>query len=236
MAALIGRQFRKRNDAGGFESIFLADLAVRQSHSQSGEVTRHPVEDGGSIADHVTCEPKRLVLEMEVSKNPLCSTDPTDPIHGFAAGEGRLENAYNQLLKIKKDKCVFDVQTKLHLYRNMVIEGLDATQDERTCNVLRFSASLVEVSIVGSETIGITSTAVSRLSGPVNRGDVLAVGLLPNGFRADFCQTFIADPSECENCDDAGTFLGREECLTNSFGVISPEVFPPDQIGFGVLR
>ncbi|MGB0908665.1 MAG: phage baseplate protein [Maricaulaceae bacterium] len=147
--------------------LFIADIAVSQSHSLGGSVTTHSVERGVDIADHVICEAAKLTLEMEVSNTPqFCNRDSTRrrPVvstgnrpdsfrdQGFPETNNRIESAYQALRTIRCERRVFDVQTKLHLYKNMVIESLDVSQDADTNNVMRFTANLVEVNIVGAET------------------------------------------------------------------------------------
>ena len=202
-ASLLGRRFR----ADG-EDIFIADVAVRQTHFLGGEVTRHPIESGGEISDHVVCAPERLTLEMEISNNPLCGTEIGN--QGFAETQNRINSAFEQLKRIRCEKRAFDVQTKLCLYRNMVIESIDASQDADSCNVLRFAANLVKVNIVGSETTTL-ERANENLQGPVNRGDV-ATPTQP------FCEIFIINPIAFEaggvcECEDISDFEEREECL-----------------------
>lgn len=53
------------------------DLVVSENHTNSSQVTDHPVEKGVNVADHVRPEPVTLSLEVVMTNTPL---DPDD--HG----------------------------------------------------------------------------------------------------------------------------------------------------------
>ena len=192
-ATLLGRQFSRTNNEGVFESLFIADAAIRQSHFLSGSVTSHPVEGGASISDHVICEAPRLSLECAVSNTRFCN-DNTE--QGFAETSNRIGEAYRRLRQIKENKEVFDVATKLDVYRDMVIETIDVSQDADTCAILRFRAELVQVRILSSTEGRFENTVRAA---PVNRGEIAPRAVVPRSeFVAPLCLLFEGDErDEC---------------------------------------
>ena len=47
------------------------DAVVSELHTMSNEVTRHTLESGGEVADHVISKPDGLVLECKVTRTPI---------------------------------------------------------------------------------------------------------------------------------------------------------------------
>jgi hypothetical protein len=47
------------------------DVSVRESHEVTADVTRHPVEEGTDISDHIRPEPRTISIEGLVTNHPL---------------------------------------------------------------------------------------------------------------------------------------------------------------------
>lgn len=47
------------------------DLVKTELHTMSNSATRHPLESGGDIVDHVVSQPDGLVLECQVTRTPI---------------------------------------------------------------------------------------------------------------------------------------------------------------------
>lgn len=47
------------------------DGVVSELHTMSNEATRHPLESGGEVTDHVISKPDGLVLECKVTRTPI---------------------------------------------------------------------------------------------------------------------------------------------------------------------
>ena len=208
MAAFIGRKFETEN-----ESLFIGDVAVSQQHQLNGKVTSHPVEDGSQISDHVIHDPVTLTVSMEVSNHPIC-LDPLMLDTGFAASgsnvnNSRIANAFDTLSRIKNERRIFNFQTGLRYYQNMVIESVGVTQNAPTRDVLRFSATLKQVEIVNSETIAIQRPESPNLGSAVNRGAVAPK-------TVSYCEQMI-DPefSGFEKCKDCEATRNNNPSLTS---------------------
>jgi hypothetical protein len=65
------------------------DVSIREEHNSSAEITRHPVEDGVEITDHVRLGPDRLQIEGIVTNQPL--ELPLSHADGVTASDSSLE-------------------------------------------------------------------------------------------------------------------------------------------------
>jgi hypothetical protein len=118
-------------------SIATFDMMVvlRESGTDTLEITRHPVQDGSSITDHAFVQPKQL--EMEVV---------------FGNTEARtIKETYQKLLDLQASALPFDVVTGKRAYKNMLFASISNTTDSENENVLSLSFSLQEIRIVQVE-------------------------------------------------------------------------------------
>ena len=61
------------------------DCSISEQHSSQAQVSRHPVEDGADVTDHVRLEPDSLVIEGLVTNQPIKS--PKSHTNGAVASE-----------------------------------------------------------------------------------------------------------------------------------------------------
>lgn len=115
----------------------LVDAATSENPTFSNRVTDKPVEDGGSIADHVENQPTILPLECTITGQ-----------EGQSA-----EEKYERLLEITQNKEVVEVIGALQVYENMVIEEFNPAKDSAIENGFRCSITLKQIRIVEQETI-----------------------------------------------------------------------------------
>jgi hypothetical protein len=60
-------------DSSGVTSVIYFDACLSETHTAMAEVTRHFVESGSTISDHVRVAPRDLQLEVFVTNTPLAS-------------------------------------------------------------------------------------------------------------------------------------------------------------------
>lgn len=125
------------------------DATLREIHERSNTVTDHPIETGSSITDHVFSEPKRLLIEGEVTDSPII-------IFGGALAGGLSERsleAYEQLVALHEAREALDVVTGYEVYGQMVMTSLIVPREQRTGRRLRFTAEFRHVTTVDTETV-----------------------------------------------------------------------------------
>lgn len=144
--------------------IFIPDVVITEKHSDTLDITDHPVEsptkisagasdDGaGYVADHAYRRPSELVMEVGFAGGgSLLDLVDTSKI-GLSYGMSPRET-YENLLKLQRDRKPFDVVTGKRIYKNMLIRVLDVTTDKHTENVLMASLVLREIIITESQSI-----------------------------------------------------------------------------------
>ena len=116
------------------------DAFTKENHVGSVRVTEHPVQGGSNISDHAYNLPDKLTIEVLVS-------DSVQPIVAgqFASGKTKSISAYEVLRKLKEKRVLVSVRTRLHYYTNMIIEGMNVSDDYKSANSLRCTVSLRQV-------------------------------------------------------------------------------------------
>ena len=116
------------------------DAFTKENHVGSVRVTEHPVQGGSNISDHAYNLPDKLTIEVLVS-------DSVQPIVSgqFASGKTKSISAYEVLRKLKEKRVLVSVRTRLHYYTNMIIEGMNVSDDYKSANSLKCTVSLRQV-------------------------------------------------------------------------------------------
>ncbi len=116
------------------------DAFTNENHVGSVRVTEHPVQGGSNISDHAYNLPDKLTIEVLVS-------DSVQPIVAgqFASGKTKSISAYEVLRKLKEKRVLVSVRTRLHYYTNMIIEGMNVSDDYKSANSLKCTVSLRQV-------------------------------------------------------------------------------------------
>lgn len=134
--------------------MIIPSVVVSEKHSDTLEITEHPVEVGAAIADHAYKKPSEVVMEV-----------------GFAGGGALLDFAsnltatgllglspqetYQEILDLQASRIPFDVVTGKRLYSSMLIRALEVTTDKTTENVLSVVLTLREVLISQTQQISV---------------------------------------------------------------------------------
>src|SRR5690349_5596115 len=105
---------------------FPFDLAVRQTSTYPGEVTKHPVDADADVSDHIRINPTELTLECVVSNTPIgeIATHESRRDVPLAA-----EKAFDKLLEIRAKRKPITVETPRRTYTNMGFTNLERSED-----------------------------------------------------------------------------------------------------------
>ncbi|MDD5034859.1 MAG: hypothetical protein PHE55_08890 [Methylococcaceae bacterium] len=134
--------------------IVMFDATLNETHSDTAEVTEHPVEFGADVSDNIRMMPATLELEGIVSSTPivfLASITAPSPLENKlqlypTRSYDRPGDAYDELRRaMREDGGGITVSTTLRTYENMAITSLEANRDAENGNVLHVSISLREV-------------------------------------------------------------------------------------------
>jgi len=121
------------------------DASVEESHEVTATITKHPIEYGANITDHMIVEPRSFTLKGRISDTPLVARSG-DILTGSLS---RHIEAWDALQTLMFNKASVTIETGLKLYENVVLESLRAIQDWKTSRVLDFEAVFREIFIVG---------------------------------------------------------------------------------------
>lgn len=138
--------------------LIVPDVVITEKHSDTLEITEHPVEKDAPVADHAFKRPPELVMEVGFSGGgSLLDLLDTSSI-GLSLGLSPNE-VYQQLIDLQESRVPFDVVTGKRLYTNMLIRVLDVTTDRTSENVLMATLTLRGVIISSTQTISVADKA-----------------------------------------------------------------------------
>ncbi len=148
---------RTKKSLGGVQ----LDAVLTETHESPVVITKNPIEFGADITDHAIIEPKKLNILAEVSDTPLGTAafgeivDLVTGLFGTATSDNltRSNAAYNALIQLQETLEPIEIQTKLKLYKDMLITNISTTQDKNTSRIVTMSISTEEVLITQSEVI-----------------------------------------------------------------------------------
>jgi hypothetical protein len=120
------------------------DVSISQIHRFPSVITKNPVEDGTTFADHVVLLPVTLEIDGRVTDAPISIRD-------VITGKFNAQDAYRELVRMQKAREPFTVVTGLNVYQNMLIEDLSIPRTASDGKSMRFTILLQEIQIVGRD-------------------------------------------------------------------------------------
>lgn len=143
------------------------DLSQNESHQFRTRVTKNPVEDGGTITDHIFNDPEIINISAFVSDDPvrlfsgirdvvsnnISRSQFRDRITG--AGTTRSIDAFGVLLDLRNNKSVITLQTGLKQYDDMVITNITVNRNARNGKSLTFDITLEHIEKVKVQTVSV---------------------------------------------------------------------------------
>lgn len=136
--------------------LIIPSVVVSEKHSDTLEITEHPVEIGAAVADHAYKRPSEVVMEVGFAGGgSLLDFVDTSSI-GLSLGLSPQET-YQELLDLQSSRIPFDVVTGKRLYSNMLIRALEVNTEKATENVLSAVLTLREVLIIQTQQITVAN-------------------------------------------------------------------------------
>jgi hypothetical protein len=137
------------------KSTLTLDAAMSQGHGRSAEVTRHEVEEGSDITDHIRSQPHTLTVNAIVSYRPVGAP-------GEEPAPERHKRAFERIERAIDAGETVTVQTGLKVYKNMAITSFDAPREVKTGYSLVCSLSLVEVRFATAKVAKVPLSAIGK--------------------------------------------------------------------------
>lgn len=141
--------FKKGNFIGEIE----LDVIISETTNTSSTITSNPVENGSDVNDNIIMNPMTFSISGIVSDTKVSPFGGLNTLSSFASDSTPSRDAWEDLLELQADRTPFTLITNLKAYDNIVIEGLNTTQDKETSKALYFTANLREIIFVGSQVL-----------------------------------------------------------------------------------
>lgn len=117
------------------------DAVIKEIIESRLRITEMPIEFGADVTDHAYVEPMRITIEGIIGGSLLSSS---------SGGRAIAVAAWQALKALQQSREPFTLISGLDVHRNILIESLIAERDKDHSMVLKFTADLREIQIVGS--------------------------------------------------------------------------------------
>jgi len=143
---------------GAIGYSFTLDATVRESHSMTAEVPKHPVEEGFEVSDHV--QPTDVVLSIEgvISNAPL-------PSQGEATRDRDLL-AWQTIESLLELGERVSVRTSLRTYDDMIVTSVATDRSSGIGEAIRPVIEMQKIRVVQSETVDVPNRGRVPVKGP----------------------------------------------------------------------
>jgi hypothetical protein len=127
---------------GGVETEYgyFFDAFLKESHTGSVKITEHPVQSGANISDHAYNLPDKLTIEILVSDSMDCVVT-----NQFSEASTKSVSAYKTLRELKEKRMPLSVRTRLHNYKDMLIESMSVNDDYKSVSSMRCTVMLRQI-------------------------------------------------------------------------------------------
>ena len=183
--------FLFRTPKWGINGVYF-DGILRTEHKSSIKLTQFPIQSGCLGTDHAVVEPASLSIDIMMSDaNNVRNLNKVDllntaiqylkslvknsnyvEINSDLNGEGRSVNAWTILRGMQLSRTPITVETRLHDYKNMIIEELSVPDDYKTYTALKCTVRLREIITVGVSDYTTSKRPLETLEKSANLGEV----------------------------------------------------------------
>ena len=185
-----------------FENLFIRvqrsiggiqlDSTLEESHNNTVELTQNPIEAGVDITDHAITRPKIVRLRAVVTDSPLgvaAFAKIVDTITGFfgtstSSNITRSQQAYNALVVLQEAKEPITLTTRLVVYENMIITGIESSQDKDTSRAAFMDITLEQIIITESKVVTVSNENLAS-------GNIRKQASLPNDLGRQEAQSVL---------------------------------------------
>ena len=158
----------------GLETAITA--VIRERHNIKTTVTKHPIEDGSTITDHVRLNEPTIELSGHYSDVRLQATGL------LAIG---LELAFKKMERLQTDFELVRVITQQKTYEDMIITDIDTTRVPGELGQMNFVITLEHLTQVDTFVDIAEFFGIEIIQPVVDRGEVMATDLDPETYFAE---------------------------------------------------
>lgn len=194
MALLDILSFSPKGKIGNMEIA----ATLQEIHSDTLQMTEHPVEYGAAITDHAFVRPKEVIIRCGWSNSTLSNllstisgilgttqtSSSSSKFSGEMAASGYIAQVYDYLLTLQDSRQPFDVTTSKRHYSNMLLTSLQVTTDQTTSAVLMVQATCRQIIIVKTQVTTVppksAQASPSKTAGLLDKGVAMLKSAAPS--------------------------------------------------------
>lgn len=137
-----------------FRQVFPSARPIKANIKEVAKLMKHPIETGGSIADHIVYD----AIEIEFA---------------YMVVNGNFRSAYQQIKQLYKSGVLLTVQTKSGSYPNMVITAMPHDEDPALYDALAIAVKLEEADFITPQFGTLPPSVVrdQKMSDTVKKGE-----------------------------------------------------------------
>jgi len=127
---------------------------LEEVHTDTLQITEHPVEIGAAVTDHAYSRPSEVVIRCgwsNSSTDALLGSITSLFSGGGLSGASYVDGVYSQLQTLQQSRVPFDITTTRRQYHSMLIVSLNVTTDSKTSNVLMVTATCRQIIQVATQ-------------------------------------------------------------------------------------
>lgn len=157
--------------------VIIPDVVVSEKHSDTLEITEHPVEIGAAVNDHAYKRASEVTMECGFAGGGslLDVFDTSNIGFGMPLNSMSPKEVYKNLLDTQERRELLDIVTGKRIYKNMLIRAIEVTTDRTSENVLNCTITLREMIL--SSTTPITVANKKSMQMGVNTSAVQNAGV-----------------------------------------------------------
>lgn len=149
------------------QTYYAFDAVMELNHEQEAEPTKHPVQSGSNISDHVYIIPARLTLDIGMS-DVIDSYEQPDTWSGSTS---KSISAYQTMIALQQSRIPLSLTTRLRTYSNMIIRSINPRDTVKTYTGLRMTVVFEQIIVASITVVAVSSRPQdtnSSLLGTVN--------------------------------------------------------------------
>lgn len=128
---------------------FEVDASIEETHSTAVQVTRHPVYKGIPVADNGRAEPDGLAITVFFSDSKTRIDEAlqvtASALQSGTFGTPSVYETFELLRKYAKDVSVWEIETSLKPYDNMVLESVETPRNAASGQALTIPLKFTEL-------------------------------------------------------------------------------------------
>lgn len=144
--------FWRKGEKMGIDGLQFELFPLTEKHKMSFKLGDHPLQNGVTVTDHVTAEPRKVTIDCIISNHSLSKDGKGATVKIDGSENGEKSNValekFEQVKSLANKREPVRLVCSLEVYPKMVITSIDFDRDEKSGSAIRFSMTLREIRTV----------------------------------------------------------------------------------------